>query len=142
LADGGWIWANASWATADGLRGHFDEAMVAAAATSRTAPPGRMRFQNHAIAVEDLLAMFAVEFVTCHLDFLVAVPDRPGHDLAIGLKARAAGVSRWMLPIWQSATPTHPSTRPLAGPDAICVVPLHRHDLRARFRLHRSLALP
>jgi hypothetical protein len=37
-----------------------------------------MRFQNHATAVEDLLAMFAVEFVTCHLDFLVAVPDRPG----------------------------------------------------------------
>lgn len=62
-----WIWANVDAA---------DPAAVAA--TSRTAPLGRVRFQNRAIAVEDLLAMFAVESAICHLNFLVAVPDPPG----------------------------------------------------------------
>jgi hypothetical protein len=74
-----WAFA-AAYATADSLRGHVDEAILAAAMASRAAPAGRVRFQNHVLAIDDLLAMFAVEFALHHLDLLVAVPDRPGPE--------------------------------------------------------------
>jgi len=79
FADLRWIWANsASYATAASLRRHFDDVLAAGAAVSRQAPGGRLRFQGHVLAADDLLAMFAVEFAIHHLDLLVALPDRPG----------------------------------------------------------------
>ncbi len=81
FADVRWIWATAaSYATTDSLRSHFDEVMTAAAAVSRVAPGGRVRFQNHVLSIDDLLTMFSVEFAVHHLDLLVAVPDRPGPE--------------------------------------------------------------
>ena len=81
FADVRWIWATAaSYTTTDSLRGHVDEVMTAAAAVSRVAPGGRVRFQNHVLSIDDLLTMFSVEFAVHHLDLLVAVPDRPGPE--------------------------------------------------------------
>jgi hypothetical protein len=59
-------------------RSHLDEFVDTVAAATRTARPGRVRFRDHAVAVGDLPAVLAVEFVTCHLDVLVAVPARAG----------------------------------------------------------------
>lgn len=86
-----WHWANASaYSVASEFQRHFADTARAAASASQRAPAGRFRFQQHVMAAEDILAMWAVELVLHHLDLIARLPgERPGPPPeALALTAR------------------------------------------------------
>jgi uncharacterized protein (TIGR03083 family) len=74
-----WHWANASaYSVASEFRRHFADTASAAAGTSRRAPTGRFRIQDHVMEAEDILAMWTVELVVHQLDLIAYLPGRQG----------------------------------------------------------------
>jgi uncharacterized protein (TIGR03083 family) len=68
-------WAHGSaYATGDSLRQHFAGTARQAAGMSRQAPAGTFRFQGHVMAAEDILAMWAVEWVIHQFDLTAHLP--------------------------------------------------------------------
>ena len=67
----------AAYGSADMLRRHFTDTAALAAAASRHAPAGRFRFQGHVMEAEDILALWAVEYVLHQLDLAAGVPGVP-----------------------------------------------------------------
>ncbi|MGH9057614.1 MAG: maleylpyruvate isomerase N-terminal domain-containing protein [Acidimicrobiales bacterium] len=108
FADVRWRWATtAAYATATGLRQHFEDVLSAAAAGARKAAPGRTRFQGHVLSTDDLLAMWATELAIHHLDLLVALPDRYLPDaraLAVAAQTVDSLLGRGRVAGWEDAT--------------------------------------
>ena len=71
-------WAMAAvYSSGDGLRAHFGDVVRAAARAARDAGSGIVRFQEHVLETDDLLAIWVVEFALHHLDLVVEMSERP-----------------------------------------------------------------
>jgi uncharacterized protein (TIGR03083 family) len=71
-------WANAAaYGSADMVRRHFADTAALAASASRHAPAGRFRFQGHVMEAEDILAIWAVEYVLHQFDLAAGVTGVP-----------------------------------------------------------------
>lgn len=98
FSDVKYYWASAAaYGSADGLRRHLADRAHVAAAASRNAARGRFSHLGHVMEAEDILAIWAVEFVVHQLDLGVGAPASRAVDLAVWTIDELTGgrVSPW-----------------------------------------------
>jgi uncharacterized protein (TIGR03083 family) len=99
FSDVRWIWAqSASYATASGLRDHFEVSAAAAQAACAQSSSGPISFQSHVMMIDDFLSMWIVEFAVHHFDLVRDIenqraPSEEVIDLLIATLQTLTGVN-------------------------------------------------